>query len=87
MPIKDLRDKYGKNKNPRKAINAAIRAELVGGDDVLDCLDRLDRTARRLKERDLAGQYEAQNALDSLRALRDLMSNIIADRYNLKNTE
>lgn len=85
MPIKDLYDKYGKNKNPRQVVNAAIREELVGGNDLLDVMVVVDLLARQLRERGLAGKYEAQNALDSLRALREVMGGIIADRYGLKN--
>ena len=37
MPIKELREKYGKTKSAQ-AINAGIRAEIPGGADLLDAL-------------------------------------------------
>lgn len=51
MPIRDLRDKYGRNLKSRQVINAAIRGEIVGGDDCLDALALADRLVLRLKER------------------------------------
>lgn len=83
MGIRELRDKYGKNLKRRQAVNAAIRGEMVGGDDLLDAMPLVDRLTARLRERDLAGIDEAQAALDHLRTLRDLMASIIAQRYAL----
>lgn len=64
----------------RQAYNAAIRKMQVGGDDLLDALNLVDRLYVRLKERDLPGQREAKMALDSLVQLRDLMDEIIKGR-------
>lgn len=76
---RELIDRYGGNR--RDAVNRAIRAELVGGDDCLDALNLVDRLARRLTDRGLAGGDEAQEALDSLRSVRAIMERIIHDRY------
>ena len=84
MPIRELREKYGKSK-VRQVFNAAIRAELVGGDDLLDAMPLVDRLTIRLKERDLAGQTEAQAALDALRDLREVMAAVIAKRWGLRD--
>lgn len=81
MSLRDIKEKYGKN-DQRQATNAAIRAELVGGDDLLDALPLVHRLAVRLKERELAGQEEAWEALDALTRLRDLQVDIIMQRYN-----
>jgi len=64
------------NTNSRQAYNRAIREWCVGGDDLLDALEQVNRLATRLRERDLAGQDESQEALDRLRELRDLMEEI-----------
>ena len=84
MTLRDLKNKYGgKNLKDREAFNRAIRAELVGGDDLLDAMELVDRIARRLGERNLAGSQVAQDALDSLRDLRQVMSDVIAKRYGM----
>ena len=79
MNAQALRAKYRKSKT-RDAVNAAIRAELVGGDDTLDALFLVDKVANRLKDKGLAGQREARAALSAIHALRDVMANIIVDR-------
>lgn len=80
MSLRDIKTKYGK-KDGRQAMSAAIRAEMVGGDDLLDSLDTVYRLATRLKERGLAGSDEAYEALDSLTRLRELMGHLILQRY------
>ena len=83
MPIRDLREKYGKGKG-HEVVNRAIRAELVGGDDCLDALPLVNRLVRRLRERGFAGTDESQRALDALRECSEVMANVIADRYDLR---
>lgn len=84
MSIFEIRQKYGKNLKARQAVNAAIRGEIVGGDDLLDALPLVDRLTQRLRDRELAGVDEAQAALDHLRTLREIMAGIIAERYDLR---
>lgn len=81
MSVRDLKAKYGNNLKDHEAVNRAIRAELIGGDDLLDAMDLVDRLARRLRERELAGAQLAQEALDTLRDLRVVMGDVIAQRY------
>lgn len=46
MSRRDLTNKYGKNLNTHRAINAAIRAEIPGGNEALDALEAIrDRGA------------------------------------------
>lgn len=80
MSLRDIKIKYGK-KDGRQAMSAAIRAEMVGGDDLLDSLETVYRLATRLKERGLAGSDEAYEALDALTRLRELMGHLILQRY------
>jgi hypothetical protein len=80
MGTKEIREKYGGNN--RQATNAAIRAEMVGGDNLLDALELVHRLATRLKERRLAGQDEAFEALDALTRLRELMVELVRRRYD-----
>lgn len=84
MGIRELRAKYGKNLKGRQAVNAAIRAEIVGGDDCLDSLAMVTRLADRLDERQLAGRDLAKDAHRSLIALREVMAGIVAERYGLQ---
>lgn len=89
MSLLDLKTRYElpKNTKSRQAINYALRAELVGGDDLLDALPLVDRLVVRLRERGLAGVDEAQAALDGLRRTRDVMESIIRDRYEMPAAE
>lgn len=77
--LEKLKKKYGGNS--KQAVNAGIRAEIVGGDDLLDALELVNRLAKRLRQRNLAGQYEAQVALNALRRLRDLQAELLLRRY------
>ena len=61
----------------RQVENAAIRAWCVGGDDLLDAMEKANRLHQRLRERNLAGQREAERALDELRELRELMLEVV----------
>lgn len=79
MGIRELRKLYGKT-NSRDAVNAAIRAELVGGDDLLDALPLVHRLAKRTRERGLAGEDLAQRALTSLTEMRDVMADIVLQK-------
>lgn len=83
MPIRDLREKYGKGKG-REVVNRAIRAELVGGDDCLDALQLMHRLTTRLKDRQIAGAADAQLALDAVRRISEIMAAEIAKRYDLR---
>lgn len=64
----------------RQVENAAIRAWCVGGDDLLDSMERVNRLATRLSERGLAGQDEAQAALENLRILREVMLSVVRSK-------
>lgn len=61
----------------RQVENAAIRALCVGGDDVLDALEKVNRLANRLRERKLAGQREAFSALESLKLVKLIMVDVL----------
>lgn len=86
MGIKQLREKYGKNLKGRKALNAAVRAELIGGDDVLDALNIVNAAARAMKDRDFDGWQELEQAAQLLIEVADKMRAEIGRRYDLKNT-
>lgn len=64
----------------RQVENAAIRAWCVGGDDLLDSMEIVNRLATRLRERNLAGQDEAQLALERLRVLREVMLSVVRSK-------
>jgi len=80
MGLRELKHAYG-IKNSKQAVAAAIRKEMVGGDNLLDALPLVHRLATRLKERGLAGSDEAYEALDALVRLRELMADLVLRRY------
>lgn len=85
MGIRELKAKYGHNKDRKTCIQRAIREEMVGGDDLLDSLETTLRLAQRLEDRDLAGKQLARDAHEILKALRDVMANVISCRYELED--
>ncbi|MDQ3288925.1 MAG: hypothetical protein M3Q42_11845 [Pseudomonadota bacterium] len=76
MSTKELREKYVKS-NAKAAINAAIRAELPGGDEALDVLERLHHRVQETASRD------AGFALDQLRLVVAAMEAEIRRRYGM----
>lgn len=81
MALKDLRDKYRKSNKPA-AINAAIRAELPGGNEVLDGLERCHKIVRALPRGSEAHQ-STEAAYDSLVRVANAMEDEIRRRYDM----
>jgi hypothetical protein len=81
MSTRDLAAKYGKNRNSRRLINDAIRAELVGGAEALDALELL----RQQHERQ--GTPETHAALAAIHRIIDAMAAEIRQRYGLPQLE
>lgn len=86
MPIRDLREKYGRNLKTRQAVNRAIAAELVAGEDVLNALTLLSRAEIRLGEHRLPTD-RAHAAVNATLALRDELGDEIARRYGMATKE
>lgn len=83
MGKEELAAKYGTSKNLRSLVNAAIRAELLAGSEVIEALttaNELDLATRGIEgiDRHLIGSLLAR-----LRAARELMAGEIARRYDL----
>ncbi len=72
MNTKDLKDKYGEGKT-RGIINRAIRAEIPGGAELLDLMDRLSGTDTDITR--------------SLVAIRQQMELEIRKRYDMPTSE
>lgn len=88
MGIRDLKLKYGgKNLKNREAVNRAIRAELVAGDDVLDALESLHCAHRKLSQRNLPGTNLADDAAETVAELREVMESEIRRRYDCAKHE
>jgi hypothetical protein len=85
MAIRDLKEKYGRS-NAREALNAAVRAELIGGNEVLDALANLDQLHAKCKSYGLPQLHDASTALQAARRIADSMRDEIARRYDLKNS-
>lgn len=80
MSTKELREKYGAS-NARAAINRAIRAEIPGGAEALDVLERLHHRVQETASRD------ATFALDQVRLVMAAMEADIRQRYGLPDRE
>lgn len=78
MSLQDLKAAYsdGRNRKGRQLINAAIRAELPGGTEVLDALALIQPSAATSKE--YAWLNAVQKAVDA-------MADAIARKYDLKS--
>lgn len=74
MSTKELAAKYGKSKNSTQLVNAAIRAEIPGGNEALDALDTL-RTAGN------------EQGLAAVRLIVDAMADEIRRRYDMPPRE
>lgn len=73
MGTKELREKYGGS--GAQALSRAVRAEIPGGNEVLDGLDRLNQIVRN------TSSPEAGEALNILRCVADAMRAEILRRY------
>lgn len=78
MSVNSIRDVYGGN--GRQAINRAIRAEMVGGEDLLDAIDHFARLILRTQERGTCTKT-MHEAAAMLQRVRDEMAEKIIRRY------
>jgi hypothetical protein len=81
MGINDLRKVYGKNKKAGQAVNAAVRAEIPGGAEILEATHRL-----RKHFPNISGQ-EIQIVYEKLVSASEKMKSSIARKYHLKTYE
>jgi uncharacterized protein (DUF4415 family) len=84
MPVKELKEKYGKNKKPKVAINSAIRKEIPGGGKILDLTYKLSLLLPKLppKSREIVNDI-----LNDLNVAAEEMKNHIAAKYQLATAE
>ncbi len=83
MPTRELREKYAAG-NQRDAINRAIRAELPGGNAVLDLLELTHHAAQRLGWREPDGSSSLLCVIhERLCAAAAEMENEIRRRYGM----
>lgn len=86
MPLRELREKYNKSSgSAREAINRAIRAELAGGNEVLDAIELFHKIVSRLGEFEADGKTPtvAQVAHDRLSSIAKAMEAEIRRRYGM----
>jgi len=81
MSIKDLRDKYGKNKKSRQLYNAAIRAECPGAGELLDLLELVSSMRGRVTSTDEASKL--QTIEDRLQLIRERMFYDVRERWGI----
>jgi hypothetical protein len=77
MGKRELGAKYGSSKNTNQLINAAIRVECPGGNELLDLTDWLHKHPRMVDGR------EGQELLGLVRAIVDAMAAEIRRRYDM----
>lgn len=83
MTIRELRDKYGDNLKARAAVNAAIRAELVGGGNVLDALGLLFVASEKSRRAKYPESEEIDAAYWATKKAADALGRMITEKYNL----
>ncbi|HEY2411581.1 MAG TPA: hypothetical protein VGI40_05040 [Pirellulaceae bacterium] len=81
MSTKDLAAKYGKSKNSTQLVNAAIRAEIPGGGEAIDALDRIRASDER------RGTSDTADALAAIRSVVNAMADEIRSRYGMPPRE
>lgn len=83
MPTKDLNARYGPAKS-RVLLGRAVRAEEIGGDDLLDAIQALDRLKHKLAKHKLTRHLDATNqALEITHGIyTDLRANV-RQRYGM----
>lgn len=83
-----LQDRYrspgAKNVRRDEAVRRAIRAELVGGEDLLEAMQLVHRLRTRLQGKQLDGIHEAKAAETALAELRNIFAGEILRRYESK---
>ncbi len=81
MGIQKIREKYGKNLKGRQALNAAVRAEIIGGNAILDATQATHAfLAKRASEHgEWAGRV--QQAHDLLEGVAVEMRDAVLARY------
>jgi hypothetical protein len=77
MGRRELAEVYGKNNNLSRNVNAAIRAELPGGNEALDALHAI------ASSRDATPGTQIEMALQYVRAIVNAMGNEIRSRYGV----
>jgi len=87
--MRDLREKYGAKGKARQAINAAIRAELPGGEETLDALELFHKIVLRVGELEADDKTPtiAQVAHDRLAEIADAMEDEIRRRYQIGQSQ
>ena len=76
MAVKELREAYG-NAKTWQAMNRAIRAEVPGGDELLDAIG----LAAPLRDR----SPQCAKLFEKLRQAREAMNAFIAQKYEFKS--
>lgn len=85
MSLLDLKNAYGlsRGKKGREAINYAIRAEIPGGDKVLDRLQDWRHICHRLGWEGPDGEPIQVTAFRHLLEVADAMEDAIRERYDI----
>jgi hypothetical protein len=87
MPVKELREIYGKNKKTKIAVNTAIRKEIPGGGKILDLTYKISMILPKLPPK---SRETVNDILNDLNVAAEEMKKHIAAKYNLataKQTE
>ncbi|MDR1385275.1 MAG: hypothetical protein LBJ67_15715 [Planctomycetaceae bacterium] len=81
MSINDLRKVYGKNKKAGQSVNAAVRAEIPGGAEILETTHWMQKHLLQ------SSNDEIQFVYEKLISASEKMKCSIARKYHLKTYE
>jgi hypothetical protein len=84
MPVKELKEKYGKNKKPKLVINATIRKEIPGGGKLLDLTHKVTLLLPKLPPKN---REVVNGILNDLLVVSEEMKNHIATQYGFITAE
>ncbi|MGB3222495.1 MAG: helix-turn-helix transcriptional regulator [Desulforhopalus sp.] len=84
LPIKKLKEKYGKGKKTRQLYNAAIRAECPGGSELLDLIELVSKM-RHQRAVSIDEYSKLLIVEDRLQVIRDRMYHDVKDRWGIED--
>lgn len=83
MSARDLKDKYPRGRLST-ALNAAVRAELINGEKILDACQLLREAEKAFVDREMTEYLPAlRDAIAAAEEVKEMLRDVIRDRYQI----